>query len=218
LSGESTLIDLMPPILEKVTVFVTRLAPHGHELLLFEHPNAGIQIPAGTVEPNESPEAAAIREAYEETNLKLARPALIGYRDDRLPDPARVIYESTRVYARPDLGSFDRAQFRRGSPVTLTGRHAHGFSQVTWEEFDRVPDPQYVTMSITGWVLDRALASTTRRYFYHFEFNGTTDTRWMVHTDNHDYVLFWAPAGDLPPIIPPQDQWLKFFFQLPPGA
>ena len=34
---------------EKVTAFVIRTANHRAELLLFEHPYAGIQIPAGTV-------------------------------------------------------------------------------------------------------------------------------------------------------------------------
>jgi 8-oxo-dGTP pyrophosphatase MutT (NUDIX family) len=48
--------------IEKVTAFVTREVESGHELLLFEHPNAGIQIPAGTVNPEETPEEAGRRE------------------------------------------------------------------------------------------------------------------------------------------------------------
>ena len=34
------------PTLGKVTAFVTRLGPHGAELLLLEHPYAGIQVQA----------------------------------------------------------------------------------------------------------------------------------------------------------------------------
>ena len=43
-----------------------------HRLLVFSHPffpEAGIQVPAGTIKVNERPEAAVLREAFEETSL-----------------------------------------------------------------------------------------------------------------------------------------------------
>lgn len=52
----------------KAFAYITR----GNQLLVFEHPHepqAGIQVPAGTLEPGETPEAGVLREAYEETNL-----------------------------------------------------------------------------------------------------------------------------------------------------
>jgi 8-oxo-dGTP pyrophosphatase MutT (NUDIX family) len=55
------------PVVEKVTASVKRLARGCDELLLFEHPYAGIQVPAGTVETGEVPGAAARREAAEES-------------------------------------------------------------------------------------------------------------------------------------------------------
>jgi len=45
---------------------------HRDRLLLFAHPNspeAGIQVPAGTLEDGEEPEAGVLREATEETGL-----------------------------------------------------------------------------------------------------------------------------------------------------
>ncbi len=45
--------DDMKPRAEKVTAFVTRMSPRGMEVLLFQHPSAGIQVPAGTVEADE---------------------------------------------------------------------------------------------------------------------------------------------------------------------
>ena len=41
--------------LEKVTAFILHQEHGETELLLFEHPTAGIQIPAGTVEEGEDP-------------------------------------------------------------------------------------------------------------------------------------------------------------------
>lgn len=44
----------------------------GQRLLVFRHPDApeaGIQVPAGTIEPDEDPESAVLREACEETGL-----------------------------------------------------------------------------------------------------------------------------------------------------
>jgi 8-oxo-dGTP diphosphatase len=45
----------------------------GDRLLVFRHtqfPEAGIQVPAGTVEPGEPPQAAVLREAWEESGLQ----------------------------------------------------------------------------------------------------------------------------------------------------
>lgn len=63
----------MPSPKRKAFAYVTHLHPvHGHRLLVFSHPHApeaGIQVPAGTIGPDESSEAAALREAHEETGL-----------------------------------------------------------------------------------------------------------------------------------------------------
>ena len=52
----------------KVFAYIT----HQQRLLVMAHPHvpeAGIQVPAGTLEPGESPEAGVLREAWEETGL-----------------------------------------------------------------------------------------------------------------------------------------------------
>jgi len=61
--------------IQKVVAYIT----NGRRLLVFKHtdfPEAGIQVPAGTVDPGEAPETAVLREAYEEiglTGLELVR-------------------------------------------------------------------------------------------------------------------------------------------------
>lgn len=201
-------------LIEKVTMFITRSTEHGVDLLLFEHPFAGIQIPAGTVEHDETPEQAALREAHEESGLAaLVQREYLGYTEDHFNGHHRLILEPAKAYARPDATSFDWAHFRKGLPVSLTGRQANGFSQVVYEEWDRWPDAQYVTYAITGWVPDEMLCATIRRHFFHMEFHGQSEERWTVHTDNHRFELIWSPLDNLPAIIHPQNAWLEFLFK-----
>ena len=194
-------------VIEKVTAYVTRSTEAGLELLLLEHPFAGIQIPAGTVE-QETPEQAALREVAEETGLhSVTVRRYMGSEEERLPQGQRIIAAPTKVYARADTTSFDWATLRKGIRVTAN-RQERGFTQVTYEEPDRVPDPQFITMSITGWVPDGVLADTCTRHFYHLEVGGPSEERWTVSSDNHTFTLFWAPLAALPEIIAPQDAWL----------
>jgi 8-oxo-dGTP pyrophosphatase MutT (NUDIX family) len=61
----------------KVVIYLTQ----GNRLLIFrhtKHPEAGIQVPAGTVMPGEDPDAAAIRETCEETGLDASELKLCG--------------------------------------------------------------------------------------------------------------------------------------------
>lgn len=60
-------VDVLRTV-QKVIAYITQ----GERLLVFSHPyepEAGIQVPGGSVEPDESPEQAVLREAQEETAL-----------------------------------------------------------------------------------------------------------------------------------------------------
>ena len=101
----------------KVIAYITqgdRLLVLGHPL----HPEAGIQVPAGTIEAGESPEDAALREAWEETCL------------DELVIRS---FLSVQVY---DLSPHGRAELQR--------RHFFhiefcGQAPGTWRHYERVP-------------------------------------------------------------------------------
>jgi len=63
----------------------------GSRLLVFDHPDvpeAGVQLPAGGVEPGETPAQAAVRELREESGLSLDTPHfLVSYRwEAQLPE------------------------------------------------------------------------------------------------------------------------------------
>src|SRR5262245_41066280 len=123
----------MTSIIEKVTAFVTRKSVTGYDVVLFRHPHAGIQIPAGTVEAQESPEAAVLREAFEETGLSpLSVRSYLGHTDKDLSEGEAVILKTTPVYARPSLGSINLTSLRNGITVKQL-RKAEGFTQVCYE-------------------------------------------------------------------------------------
>ena len=65
------LIDL--PVRQKVYAYILQEKGFNWKLLVFKHmdfPEAGVQVPGGTVEPGEEMLVAATREAEEETGLR----------------------------------------------------------------------------------------------------------------------------------------------------
>lgn len=199
----------MTTSLNKVTAFVLRRADRAAQVLLIQHPHAGFQFPAGTVEPGEAPEAAVIREAREETGLRdLPAPVFLASRTYPAPEGHLYITTATPVYARPEVHSFDWARFRSGLMVRLL-RRDQDFAQVAFEEPDQLPNAAYITYNITGWVPEAVLADTLVRRFYRFDYSRPTPPRWRVRTDNHLFTLFWAKLNHLPPIVHPQDEWVE---------
>lgn len=192
----------------KVTALIVRESPLGTQLLLFQHQHAGIQIPAGTIEPGETPAAAALREATEETGLsEFASIQDLGYRDEILPANERVTSRTTLLYTRPTADHSYGLQMRAGITVRLE-RERSGLGQISYEEPDDDADPTYVSYRITGWAALADLATAKRRHFFLLRYQQPTAERWQVETDQHQFMLFWAPLSNLPAIRPPQDTWV----------
>lgn len=83
-------------IQQKAYAFIT----HGDHLLVFahrDHPEAGIQIPGGTIEAGETPDQAVRREAFEETGLtELVFSAYLGKELVQLPE--RDLWQERHFY------------------------------------------------------------------------------------------------------------------------
>lgn len=102
---------------EKVIAYIT----HRDKLLVFSHPHhpeAGIQVPAGTVEAGESPQDAVLREAREETGL------------DGLEIRA---YLGAREY---DLSPYGRSEVQRRHFFHLA---LHGEAPARWRHYEEHP-------------------------------------------------------------------------------
>ena len=86
----------------KVTALITRPGPTGPEVIVFDHPISGYQLPAGTVEDAETFAAGALREGWEETGalgLELVR-ELAAFRDHR--DEERHVFHLRATIEMPD--------------------------------------------------------------------------------------------------------------------
>jgi 8-oxo-dGTP diphosphatase len=82
---------------EKAVCFVLR----GPELLVFGHipaEDSGVQLPAGGVEANETPQDAAIRELYEEAGLQLTAPLHLRSYEWQRQLPDRFIRQVCHAY------------------------------------------------------------------------------------------------------------------------
>ena len=104
-------------MVHKVVAYIT----DGDRLLVFSHPHhpeAGIQVPAGTVEENESPREAVLREAQEETGLDdLEIQSYLGVREH-------------------DLSAHGQAEIQRQHFFHLVFR---GEAPVRWRHYEKHP-------------------------------------------------------------------------------
>jgi len=95
---------------QKVQCYITREHAGSLQVLVFEHvdyPDAGVQVPAGSIEPGETPEEAALREAREESGIQqLCVQRYIGkfhwWHADRREDHERHIFQLTTKQTLPE--------------------------------------------------------------------------------------------------------------------
>ncbi len=205
----------MGSTVEKVTAFVTRQRNGATELLLFKHPTAEFQIPAGTVEDGETPETAVIREVFEETGLrrvKIDKP--LGCIENELEENERIVANITQVYTDPSLSSnVYKEELTKGLTVNYNSIHTD-FTRVSYVEYDSASDPTRIRRNITGWVPSEKLSARKTRYFFRLTALEETAEEWEVKGDqDHIFTLFWAPISALPPLVPPHKRWLESVYE-----
>jgi ADP-ribose pyrophosphatase YjhB (NUDIX family) len=200
--------------LQTLTAFIVRR----REVLLLRHRFTGIQFPTGLVEAGETPEAAALRVVADQTGLDgIGWAAPAGATVEEVVGAGWLVAQTTPVFFRPDARSSSWAILRRGVSVT-SEREDGEFVQVTYEEVDRAPSPQFLTARITGWVAREALAKERRRHFFVLPFEGEAPPAWAVSDGRDDCALFWAGVDCLPALAPPQDQWIPYLAAATGGA
>lgn len=199
-------------MLPKVTAFILRPGLDGPQVLVFHHPTAGMQLPAGSVDPGETPEAAVLREAAEESGLtRLRLVSRLGGETVLAPEGQGWLLRSARPLEQPRPGAAEAAQrIGRGWPVTVAER-CNGFIRVTYTECDLNHVPPAFQWSVSGWVPEADLATVQQRDFFLLEPTAPTDPAWQIRADRgHLFRFEWLPLQPPPGLIPPQDGWLKY--------
>ena len=197
--------------LDKVTAFITRDGPDGRELLVFQHPTAGIQLPAGTVEAGESVEDAVLRETREETGLTAVELGKeLGSIAQPLEPGERIIVVDTILQASPgDEGTLVKAVLlRRGTGVRVIGSEDN-YDQVIVPEY-QVHERELIQVSgRKGWVPAKHLTADVQRHFFHLMVTAPTEHHWLQQADEHQFSLFWVPLTQDPGLIPAQAYWYQ---------
>ena len=207
----------MNKIVQKVTAFIMRENSGIKELLVFKHPTAGIQIPAGTVEKGEDIETAVKRETYEETGLQFVEiENYLGCFENELENNQRIIAETTQVYSEPNLNAIP---YKRNLPKGLTVNYhsaQEDFTHISYieYEYDQFYEPIYIDANVTGWVPNENISAQKKRHFFLLTTQDETADAWELKSDQgHIFKPYWAPLSPKPYIISPQDRWLDFVYE-----
>lgn len=189
---------------EKVTVFVLRSSPTGPQLLTFVHPAGGRQLPAGSVEPGERLEEAALREVREETGVAdLCGLARLGEEVEELGDEAVAI-----VDARVVDPSRDGIQvIKRGHRVRVEARVGEGF-RVAQLVYDLTIEPAREIPGIRGEAVGADFARRVRRTFWFARAEAGGPDRWVQAADGHRFHVEWVSLRPPADLVADQARWL----------
>ena len=205
----------MNKIVQKVTAFIIRERDGVRELLVFKHPTAGVQIPAGTVEEGEDLETAVKREICEETGLQFVEiEGYLGRIENELAESERIIAETTEVYIKPSLNAVPyEKKLTRGLTVDYHSTR-DSFTHISYIQYDKHPNPTCIRYNITGWVPNKKMGVQKKRHFFHLTTQEKTADAWELESDGgHIFSPYWTPLSPKPQIISPQAKWLDFVYE-----
>lgn len=205
----------MSETIVKVSAFITRETKIGRELLVFKHPTAGIQIPAGTVDEAEDIETAAKRESREETGLRVPNvEKYLGCFENELKDTERIIARKTKVYIEPSLSAIPYAEkLTRGLTVDYHST-SRGFSHISYIEYNILRKSMSILRNITGWIPNQNLSYQKTRHFFHLSTQEKTKNAWQLKSDRgYIFQPYWTPLKPKPQVVAPQSKWLDFVYE-----
>lgn len=197
---------------DKVTAFVTRVHEGRVELLVFAHPTAGTQVPAGSVESGEQPAAAAVREVAEETGLEdCVVVARMGELTQTLSSTRTVLLQTAQVRSKPDTNAPVTDTLRRGLPVQVELSEGP-WSHLVYQTFDLNQDPPVPLTRVEGWVPVTCLAQRLVRHLFHLQCTASTPEQWEQFADEHLFRPFWTPLDAPATLVKGQHEWLDAIY------
>lgn len=195
-----------------MTAYVTRVDHGRNEVLVFHHPDAGIQLPAGTVEDGEAPIDAALREVEEETGLRDARIVReLGVQETVVPPHQRAVREASSLLAEPSPNSARLAMVGRTGFFVDADVLDGPYRQVTHHEYEFVDNVFAPIRSTSGWMLDEHLTDRIVRHHYELQTTHPAADCWThVLEGEHDVELYWAPLREDIALAASNLAWLQF--------
>lgn len=199
-------------MIEKVSAFILRPSASGPEILIFDHPYTGMQIPAGTVEVDETPENAVLREVREETGLKqLSIVEKVGVDHQFNSANEAILTQTMRCLGWP------AATAQRIGPLFTRGMHLQtferkvNFTHIRYKETDFNQTPAKTLLEVDGWLPSEFLTREFQRHFYVIACEEETKPRWSYQGDGGlTYFLRWVALEPKPQLSGNQIEWLRY--------
>ncbi len=199
-------------MIEKVCAFILRSISNRAEILIFEHPTAGLQVPAGTVELDETPEKAVLREAHEETGLSdLVIIEKLGEDHQFIASDEAFLTQSMRCFAWPAMAAQRTGPlFTRGMRLQRFERKV-GFTHIRSHDLDLTQIPPKQLSEVDGWLPSEFLTQEIRRHFYLLQSESENKPSWTHAGDQgHLFKLRWVPLQPLPELVGEQKEWWRY--------
>jgi len=199
-------------MIEKVSAFILRPGITRSEILIFEHPFAGLQIPAGTVETGETCDEAVIREIQEETGLRNIEIVQKVGEDQTFTEADEAILTQTmRCFSWPaQTAQRTGPLFTRGMQMKIFERKV-GFTHINYEEYDLNQETPKLIEKVDGWLPSEFLTHEIQRHYYRIRVLEETQEIWSHFADRGlTFHLRWVPLDPKPNLIGGQIKWLDY--------
>ncbi len=199
-------------MIEKVTALILRENVDQIEILTVKHAAVERQLPAGTVEENEMPESALMREIKEETGLtRIEIVEKLGETLTFTNEDEFILLKSVRFYGWPvQRAARIGPLHHRGVHVNMLERKA-GFMRVVYKDVDLHQNPPKEVVSVEGWLPGELLTRQIQRHFFLVRVLEKTQSSWSRNSDQgHVFQLEWLPIEPRPVLIEEQAGWLSY--------
>lgn len=180
----------------KVTAFCIR----GEQLLVFDHPAAGTQVPAGTVEQGEDPRDAVLRELAEETGI--FEPRIV-----QSLGVVQTVLAASKAYSVREIATHDGRGVRRGLPLRV--EPAGEVVAFVFEEWDFAERPPKLLDRREGRCAHDAVTNLVRRHFFLCETDDERTEPWVRRADGWEWTVRWAALDDTLHLSGEQHGWLR---------
>lgn len=174
--------------LNKITVIIRNSMTR--KIACFKHPNAGYQLPAGSVEYNESIIDGAIREAFEELGIDISRDKLSIIKSDtvQLADEKYILLNDVNVKIAPNDIAMNLGFLKRGRTVEVM-QEKDDWVQIKYFEWNDLEKKDFVSGQLVGWVYKDNLSKKYRRHYVYC--NTSSEIKQLTETDDHQFLPFW---------------------------